>query len=259
MRWFPRVSHPDVAGKLNLSVMSTAFAIFGLSLIFQPHRWASTPAYHILLLIFAAQIWGGLFLASSAAMAAAAWQFGRRWAVIAALTLAFTLTTGWMLSFIVRYLSSPNTTPETWVSWAVFGFLLLKVAAGLDRPRAVADAADTGEILALRQAIDDALTTAVADQQATLARDVEIGSDRLRDSVSAACAAYAQALHAIIPAGGMPGGDPARVALVEARSALLRAEEAYARATGQSAQQVPPSSKGGGPDPGVPGRHAGPS
>lgn len=259
MRWLPHVSHPMVAGKLNLSVMTAAFVIFGLSLVFQPHRWASTPAYHILLLIFAAQVWGGLFLAASVAMGLAVWQFGRRWAVITALMLAFTLTTGWMLGFIVRYLSSPNTTPETWVSWAIFGFLLVNVAISLDRPRTVADAADTGEILALRQAIDDALTTAVADQQATLARDVEIGSDRLRDSVSAACANYAQALHAIIPAGGMPGGDPARVALVEARNALLRAEEAYARATGQSAQQVPPPSKGGGPDPGVPGRHAGPS
>ena len=37
------------AGRLNLAVMSTAFLIFGLSLIFQSHRWHSTPAYHVLL------------------------------------------------------------------------------------------------------------------------------------------------------------------------------------------------------------------
>lgn len=234
-RWFSRASYPDVTGKLNLAVMAGAFLIFGLSLVFQAHRWASTPAYHILLLIFGAQTWGALFLASGAGMGVAVWQFTRRWAVIAALILAFTLTTGWMLGFVVRYLSSPNTTPETWVSWAVFDFLLVKVAMALDRPAGAVAVADTDEITALRQAIDDALSVAVAEQKAILARDLDTGSDRLRDAVSVACAAYAQALHAIIPAGGMPPGDPAKLALDEARNALRRAEEAYARATGQPA------------------------
>jgi len=115
--------------------MSAAFAIFGLSMIFQAHRWGSTPAYHVLLLIFRAQVWGLLFLLSGASMGLSAWQFERRrWVVIASLTLAFTLTTGWMLAFGVRYLTSPDTTPETWVSWAVFDFLLLKVAISIDRP-----------------------------------------------------------------------------------------------------------------------------
>jgi hypothetical protein len=163
-----------VAGKLNLSVMSAAFIIFGLSLAFQAHRWESTPAYHILLQIFSAQVWGVLFLASGAAMGAAAWQFGQhRWLVIAALTAAFTLTTGWMLGFVVRYASSPNTTPETWVSWAVFDFLLVKVAISLDRPAATA-------------------------------------------------------------------GELAEQAIIEARSALQLAEEAYTRAAGQPAQTQDP-------------------
>jgi hypothetical protein len=58
MRWLPRASWPAAAGKLNLSVMSAAFVIFGLSLIFQAHRWHATPAYHVLLRIFSAQVWG---------------------------------------------------------------------------------------------------------------------------------------------------------------------------------------------------------
>jgi small-conductance mechanosensitive channel len=160
-------------GKLNLTVMSAAFLIFGLSLTFQAHRWASTPAYHILLQIFAAQVWGVLFLVSGVAMAAAVWQFPRRWVVIAALILAFTLTTGWMLGFVVRYLSSSSTTPETWVSWAIFDFLLVKVAMALDHPGDHPTAAETGDL--------------------------------------------------------------ARLALDEARNAILLAEEAYARATGQAA------------------------
>lgn len=185
MKWLRSVSYPLVAGKLNLSVMSVAFVIFGLSLIFQPHRWASTPAYHVLLQIFRAQTWGALFLASGVGMALAVWQFGKRWAVIASLMLAFTLTIGWMLAFIARYLTSPDTTPETWVSWAVFAFLLLNVASSLDRP---------------------------AESPAA----------------------------AVPPAGAMPPGDLAEEAINEARNALLRAEEAYARATGRPARQDPP-------------------
>lgn len=240
VRWLTRVSYPLVAGKLNLSVMSAAFTIFGLSMIFQAHRWGSTPAYHILLQIFRAQVWGGLFLASGIAMGLAAWQFERRrWAVIAALTVAFTLTGGWMLAFIVRYLSSPNTTPETWVSWAVFAFLLLKVSVSLDRPREVPPD-ESREIEDFRRAVDDALAAAAEDQRAILLGALAAWSDRSRDAVSAACAAYGQALRAVVPAGAMPAGDPARQALDEARNALLRAEEAYARATGMPAHQDPP-------------------
>jgi hypothetical protein len=223
---------PLTAGRLNLSVMSAAYAIFGLSLLFQPHRWQSTPAYHVLLEVLPAPAWGGLFLASGAALAAAVWQFGReRRLVVAALTLAVALTAGWMLAFIARYLSSPSTTPETWVSWAVFGFILLKVAAGLDHPAGAPR--EVPEAAALRQAVDDALDAAAARQAAAVGAVLGDEAGRLRDAVSAACGAYAEALADIAPAGAMPAGDPARVALREARSALLRAEEAFERATGQ--------------------------
>lgn len=241
MKWLRIVSYPLVAGRLNLCVMSTAFVIFGLSLIFQAHRWASTPAYHILLLIFPARIWGVLFVAAGAALGLSAWQFTRRrWIVVGALTVAFTLTTGWALAFVVRYVTSTNTTPETWVSWMVFDFLLLNVAVSIDRP-SPARVSKSQEITDYRQAVDDALTDAAVDQKATLGRALDAESEKLRDTVSAACAAYGQALHAIIPAGGMPPGDPAKQALDEARNALKRAEEAYARATGRSAHtQDPP-------------------
>ena len=153
LKWVTTVSYPRVAGKLNLSVMAAAYGIFGLSLIFQSHRWGSTPAYHVLLQIFGAPVWGALFLLSGLAMALAVWRFEQRWVVVASLTLAFTLTTGWMLAFIVRYLSSPNTTPETWVSWAVFDFLLLKVAISIDRASPESDRRDVRDY---RQILDDA-------------------------------------------------------------------------------------------------------
>jgi hypothetical protein len=217
-------------GKLNLGVMAAAFIIFGLSLTFQSHRWESTPAYHVLLQVFTARAWGVVFLLAGLGMAAAAWRFDRRWAVTAALTAAFTLTTGWMLAFVVRYLTSGDTTPETWVSWAVFDFLLLNVAIGIDRPAPPPDAG----IDDFRQAVDDAVTAAAENQKTVLLRALDSGTERLHDAISGACADWARALHAIVPAGAMPPGDLARQAIAEARNALLRAEEAYARATGQT-------------------------
>ena len=239
MKWLTRMSLPVIAGKLNLSVMSAVFVIFGLSLIFQAHRWGSTPAYHVLLLIFRAPVWGILFLLSGAGMGAAAWKYERRWAVIAALTVAFCLTTGWMLAFVARYLTSGSTTPETWVSWAVFDFLLLRVAVSIDHSAPAPPSAGP-QIEDFRQAVDDALAAAAEDQRAVLMRALAAWSDKSRDAVSTACAAYGQALRAIIPAGAMPTGDLAQQAIDEARNALLRAEEAYARATGQPVQHQDP-------------------
>jgi hypothetical protein len=221
-------------GRLNLLVMSAAFIIFGLSLVLQPHRWASTPAYHVLLEIFAAPAWGALFLASGVMLGAAVRLYPRRWVAVAALMLALALTAGWMLAFVVRYLTNPDTTPETWVSWAVFGFLLLRAASGLDGPRDPA-ARELPEVGAYRQAVGDALAAAASDRKAAALGVLDAEAARLRDRVGAACDDYAAALAAVTPAGAMPAGDPARTALGEARNALLRAEEAFTRATGKPA------------------------
>jgi hypothetical protein len=232
-RLLPRASWPTAVGRLDLAVMSAAFLIFALSLIFQPSRWHATPAYHVLLLILPAQAWGALFLASGASMGASAWQFTRRWAVVASLVLAFTLTTGWALSFIVRYATSGSTTPETWVSWFVFDFLLVKVAVSLDRGPAVPPPGDG--VAEFRQAVDDALTAAEQGQKAAVLRALDTEAGKRREAVSAALAAYGDALRAIVPLAAASSGDLAAEAITEARSALRRAEEAYQHATGQPA------------------------
>jgi hypothetical protein len=218
-------------GRLDLIVMSAAFSIFGLSLVFQSHRWHSTPAYHVLLLLLPAQAWGALFLLSGVTMGLSAWQFSRRWAVTGTLTLAFALTTGWMLAFIVRYLTSPNTTPETWVSWMVFDFLLLKVAVSIDRGPSLPPPG--AEVAEFRQAVDDALSVTEADLKAVL----EQTAARRREAVTAALDAYGDALRAIIPAP--PPGDAVQQAIYEARHALQRAEEARAAGTAPQNQDRP--------------------
>lgn len=120
------------SGKTTLGVLSAVFTTFGLSLLFQPRRWGATPAYHDLLQLASAQAWGGAFLLSGALMSAACWQFQRRWLIVASLTVAFILTNGWALAFVLRYLTSSDTTPVTWVSWGVYDYLLLRVALSID-------------------------------------------------------------------------------------------------------------------------------
>jgi hypothetical protein len=124
---------PWPAARLNLGIMSAAYLVIGASLFFQPGRWEATPAYHVLLEIFPAAEWGRLFIAAGTLLACAVIELRRRrWVVVIALMWSIALTAGWMLSFVARYLTSGATTPETWVSWAVFLYLLLSVAASLD-------------------------------------------------------------------------------------------------------------------------------
>jgi hypothetical protein len=107
-------------------VIGVSYGIFALSLILQPARWGKTPAYHNLLIIMPAQAWGAAFAVVSVMLGVALWQWRRRWMSTLALSLGLAITTTWCAAFIIRWLTSANTTPETWVSWAVFGFLLLR-------------------------------------------------------------------------------------------------------------------------------------
>lgn len=110
----------------NMIVISIAYATFAASLTFQPRRWSSTPAYRNLLAIMPQQAWAAAFAVVAGLLAAAViWHSLRPLSVIA-LSAGLAITATWCAAFIVRWLTSSSTTPETWVSWAVFGYLLLR-------------------------------------------------------------------------------------------------------------------------------------
>lgn len=111
----------------NMFVIAVAYGIFALSLLFQPARWGMTPAYRNLLVIMDQRAWGTCFAVVTAMLAAALWK-GRtyRWLSVLALSLGLAITTTWVTAFVIRWLTSSATTPETWVSWAVFDFLLFR-------------------------------------------------------------------------------------------------------------------------------------
>jgi hypothetical protein len=116
-------------------VIAVAYAIFAVSLLFQPARWGLTPAYHDLLAIMPQDAWGTMFAVVSALLAASSFRHRRhrlRWLSVTALSAALALTTCWCAGFVVRWATSTATTPETWVSWAIFDFILLRAMATLD-------------------------------------------------------------------------------------------------------------------------------
>ncbi len=115
--------------RANMLVISAAYAVFALSLLFQPQRWKMTPAYANLLAILPQQAWGGAFAAVCMLLAAAACLPARWRLPAAALVAGVAITTFWAAAFVVRWATSPDTTPETWVSWLVFDLILLRTLA----------------------------------------------------------------------------------------------------------------------------------
>jgi hypothetical protein len=113
--------------RTHIAVIAAAYAIFALSLLLQPARWAQTPAYHNLLIIMDQQAWGTCFAVITVMLGAALWSGHRyRWVSVLALSFGLAITTTWCAAFVIRWLTNSSTTPETWVSWAVFDFMLLR-------------------------------------------------------------------------------------------------------------------------------------
>lgn len=115
-----------VGSQHHMLAIAVSYAIFALSLLLQPQRWGSTPAYHNLLIIAPQRSWGIVFAVTASLLGIACMKLKKRWLAIIALSVALAVTTTWDAAFVVRWLTSPNTTPETWVSWAVFDYLLLR-------------------------------------------------------------------------------------------------------------------------------------
>ncbi len=118
--------------RANMVVVAATYGILGLSLLLQPARWSATPAYRNLLALLPQRGWGIVFALIAVLLAAAVWRPARRWLSVMALTAAFMITTTWGLAFVIRWLTSASTTPETWVSWAVFDYLVVRALVLLD-------------------------------------------------------------------------------------------------------------------------------
>jgi len=126
---------PFGAAGVHMLVMGIAYGVLAASMLGQGGRWHRTPAYHNLLLLMPVSAWGAAFGVTAVLLALAAWKPDPQWLSYLALTVALMLTTSWDLAFLVRWLTNSATTPETWVSLALFDYILIRAAALIDRER----------------------------------------------------------------------------------------------------------------------------
>lgn len=132
MRIFIRAPGRALSLPFATFVPAIAFLAFGATLIGQPSRWENTPAYANLLDLLPTQVWGALYLASSFSLFATILRRGNRVLSVAAHTLAIALTGGWLLGFVIRYLTDDGTTIVNVVNWAVYLTLLIRSLRLLD-------------------------------------------------------------------------------------------------------------------------------
>jgi hypothetical protein len=204
--------------KVNLAVMGGIYLLFGFSLIFQAHRWESTPAYHDLLQVAPAWAWGTLFLIAGSGLAASIWLFGIRWIVYLVLVYSIGLTVSWFIAFVYRYASSLTTTPETWASWFAFGYLHARVIPAVYGPlrASTAEAVQYPDLAKYREMAQAAIDKAVEDLAQCGRSLLEAG-----DIYLAATVAEREKY--------VPGIDIDAV-ITEAHNAASLAQEAYAKA-----------------------------
>ena len=129
-----RSPFPDASW--NSLAIAILYGIFGWSMLFQSTRWTLTPAYGNLFHVLPEMVWGLIYVATSALLFAGGFllhHFGRRGVIVVALAVAVVLTSAWLAAFLVRWLTSPATTPETWGSFAIFLVVLLRAPHRLDK------------------------------------------------------------------------------------------------------------------------------
>lgn len=134
-RIYHRFPHPVGSSGSHLLIMGLGYAIFALSLLFQGRRWHHTPAYHNLLILMPTGTWGALFGLVSILLLATAYLRHPSWLAYTAILAGVMLTSCWDIGFIIRWLTNGSTTPETWVSWAVFDYILLRAGALVEKER----------------------------------------------------------------------------------------------------------------------------
>ena len=123
-----RINEP----RAHMAILAVAFLAFGVTLWFQPGRYANTPSYANLLVILPQHAWSVIYLGTAALKVVSIWQYTRRALVIVCHTVAIMLLASWLGAFVVRYLTDDGTTIVNVVSWSVFLYLAVRSALMVD-------------------------------------------------------------------------------------------------------------------------------
>lgn len=109
-------------GRYPLSTVgiSLLFLWLAFGLLVQSDRWAATPAYGNLLIIFPAHVWGLIYLILGVLLIASLINPRLKWLGMVAHTLALVLLVVWEAAFIVRWLTDHKTTDANVGAWAFY-------------------------------------------------------------------------------------------------------------------------------------------
>jgi hypothetical protein len=118
--------------RAHMTLMMGVFWAIGLTLWFQPGRYANTPSYADLLAILPQHGWSAFYLAAGTLKAASIWRYEQRWLVVVTHTVAIALVGSWLLAFVVRWLTDPGTTIVNVASWSTYLYLVIRSALMLD-------------------------------------------------------------------------------------------------------------------------------
>jgi hypothetical protein len=127
-----RASIRMAEARTNMAFMCAVFLAIGLTLWFQPERYANTPSYANLLDILPQHAWATMYVVVAVVKAAAMWQYMSRVLTVMAYTLGVALVVVWLAAFVVRYLTDDGTTIVNVCSWATYLFLIVRSAIRLD-------------------------------------------------------------------------------------------------------------------------------
>lgn len=125
--WIFRHSGLRDGGRFNLLIMGVVYLTFGFSMHLQPMRWVRTPAYHDLFAVLPEAWWGTIYLICGTALLTAILLSRHYWIVLGAVTLGLMVSISWSFAFVVRVVTSSSTTPETFMSFLAFSYLLFRV------------------------------------------------------------------------------------------------------------------------------------
>jgi hypothetical protein len=107
-------------------VIALAFLGLGLDMLLEPRRFSTTPAYGTLIAVLNIRIWGACYLtAATLLIIFVSFVTNRQYGVIAHVASG-TIALVWLVVFVIRWRSDPNTTAVNVVSWSVFLMVIIR-------------------------------------------------------------------------------------------------------------------------------------
>jgi peptidoglycan/LPS O-acetylase OafA/YrhL len=115
-----------------LAIIAYAYTVIGLGLLFKPDSFAGTPSYANLLELADQRTWATLYLLIALVMWVSVYLYRNRLLAVVAHTIAFVLCAFWLVAFLIRAVTNPDTTVVNPTWWSVAALIIILSALQLD-------------------------------------------------------------------------------------------------------------------------------